>query len=156
MHIYTLERTQVIPRPIDETFVFFADAGNLEVITPDWLRFQILTSGPIRMHCGTLLEYRLRWRRVPIRWLTEIRVWEPPRRFVDVQLRGPYRLWEHEHTFEAVSEGTLMRDVVRYALPFGFLGRLVHGWLVRRDLGSIFDYRARKVAALLGLELTRA
>jgi hypothetical protein len=156
MHLYTLERTQFIPRSIDETFAFFADAGNLEAITPDWLRFQILTSGPIQMHCGTLLEYRLRWRRVPIRWLTEIRAWEPPHRFVDVQLRGPYRLWEHEHTFEAVGEGTLMRDVVRYALPFGALGRLAHAWLVRRDLESIFDYRARKVAALLGLELTHA
>jgi ligand-binding SRPBCC domain-containing protein len=156
MHIYTLERTQVIPRPIDETFTFFADPGNLEAITPDWLRFEILTSGPIPMHFGTRLEYRLRWRWIPIRCLTEIRAWEPPCRFVDVQLRGPFRLWEHEHTFEAVGDGTLMRDVVRYALPFGFLGRLAQCCFVRSDLDRIFDYRARKVAALLGFELTHA
>jgi hypothetical protein len=156
MHIYTLKRTQVIPRPIDETFAFFADVANLEAITPDWLHFQILTSGANTMRAGTLIDYRLRWRWVPIRWQTEIRSWGPPFRFVDAQLRGPYQLWEHEHTFEAVAEGTLMRDVVRYALPFGFLGRLAHCGLVRRDLDSIFDYRTRKVATLLGLELTHA
>ncbi len=156
MHVYTLKRTQVLPRPIDETFAFFADAGNLEAITPDWLRFQILTSRPIRMHAGTRIEYRLSWRWFPVHWLTEIRTWEPPCRFVDAQLRGPYRLWEHEHTFEAVKEGTLTCDVVRYALPLGVLGQLAHGCLVRSDLDSIFDYRARKVAALLGCESTHA
>lgn len=156
MHAYTLKRTQLIPRPIEETFAFFADAANLEAITPDWMRFQIMTPGAISMHAGTLIEYQLRWRRFPVRWLTEIRAWVPPCRFVDVQLRGPYRLWDHEHTFEAVSDGTLMRDVVRYALPLGFLGRLAHFCFVRTDLDSIFDYRARKVAALLGFEFTHA
>ena len=156
MHVYTLERIQVIPRTIEETFAFFADAGNLEAITPNWLRFQILTSGVVTMHAGTLIEYWLRWRWFPVRWLTEIRAWEPPRRFVDVQLQGPYRLWEHTHTFEAISDGTLMRDVVRYAMPFGFLGRLAHFCFVKADLDSIFDYRAQKVAAILRFELTHA
>ena len=121
MRFFTLKRTRLIPRPIKETFAFFADAVNLEAITPDWLRFQILTSGPIPMHAGTHIEYQLRWRWFPVRWLTEIRAWASPHRFIDVQLRGAYRLWEHEHTFEPVSGGTLMRDVVRYALPFGLL-----------------------------------
>lgn len=156
MHIYTLARRQVIPRPIDETFALFADAGNLEAITPPWLHFEILTPQPIPMHAGTRIEYRMRWRWFPVRWQTEIRAWVPPYRFIDVQARGPYRLWEHEHTFEAVRDGTLMCDVVRYALPLGFLGRLAHACLVRADLETIFDYRARKVTGLLGFEFTHA
>lgn len=153
-HVYTLERTQVIPLSIDKVFAFFADATNLEAITPDWLHFEILTSGALAMKPGTLIEYKLRWRRLPVRWLTAITTWSPPSRFVDVQLRGPYRLWEHEHTFEGISDGTLMRDVVRYALPGGFLGRLAHFCFVRGDLERIFDFRARKVAELLGFGFT--
>lgn len=156
MHVYSLTRSQVIPRPIDETFAFFADAKNLEAITPTWLQFQILTPPPIVLRAGTRIDYQLAWRWVPVRWQTEIRAWAPPYRFVDVQARGPYGLWEHEHTFEAVRDGTLVRDVVRYALPLGFLGRLAHFLLVRADLQSIFDYRARKVSALLAFEFTDA
>jgi ligand-binding SRPBCC domain-containing protein len=141
-----LERAQVIPAPPGEVFPFFADAANLERITPPWLRFRVVTPAPIEMREGALIEYRLALRRLPLRWLTRIEAWEPGRRFVDVQLRGPYRLWHHTHSFEpAPRGGTLMRDLVRYALPLGALGDAAHGLLVRRDLQRIFDHRERAV-----------
>ncbi len=150
MRIYSLQREQFIRKPIQEVFAFFADAKNLETITPPWLGFQILSPEPIAMAPGTRIEYRIRWHWFPMRWITEIRSWDPPVGFMDVQLRGPYRLWEHTHTFQAVEGGTQMRDVVRYALRFGLLGRMAHGWFVKADLERIFDYRASKVSALLG------
>jgi hypothetical protein len=145
-----LERQQRLPGPPDAVFPFFADALNLERITPPWLGFRVVTGGPIAMGPGALIEYRLRLHRVPVRWLTRIEVWEPPLRFVDAQLRGPYRTWRHEHRFEAApGDGTLMRDRVEYELPLGALGRLAHGLFVRRDLERIFDHRRAAVAALL-------
>jgi ligand-binding SRPBCC domain-containing protein len=149
MKIYRLERDQVVPRPIEETFAFFADAANLEAITPPWLRFHFVTRLPIEMRSGALIEYRLRWRGVPLHWLTRIEEWLENQRFLDAQIRGPYRLWVHEHRFEAVPGGTRMRDVVTYALPLGPLGRLAHGLLVGRDLERIFDYRAARITELL-------
>jgi ligand-binding SRPBCC domain-containing protein len=140
-----LQREQWIARPIEEVFAFFADATNLEAITPPWLRFRILSPGPIAMRPGALIVYRLRWGWLPLRWVTEIEEWQPPFRFADVQLRGPYALWHHTHSFEPHDGGTLMRDRVRYALPLGPLGRLAHRLFVRRDLEAIFDYRAKKV-----------
>jgi len=141
---HLLARAQVLGRPPDEAFDFFADAHNLEAITPPWLDFRIATVDPIEMAFGTLIEYRLRLHRVPIRWLTRIEAWEPGRRFVDVQLRGPYRFWHHTHTFEPHGDGTLMRDTVRYGLPLD----LAHP-LVRRDLRRIFDYRATSVSKVM-------
>jgi ligand-binding SRPBCC domain-containing protein len=117
-------------------------AGNLEALTPPWLNFKILTPLPIDVHEGTLIDYRLRLRGVPVRWRTRISVWQPPYRFVDEQLRGPYRQWIHEHTFEAHQGGTLVRDHVRYAVPFDWL---VHRLLVRPDVERIFRYRAAEL-----------
>jgi ligand-binding SRPBCC domain-containing protein len=151
MREYTLRREQTLGLPKDEVFAFFAEPANLEAITPDWLRFRILTAGAIRMGAGTLIRYALRWRGLPLSWTTRIAEWNPPRGFVDVQLRGPYRLWEHTHTFQPVAGGTLMRDVVRYALPLGFFGRIAHAGWVKADLRAIFDHRARKVSELLGV-----
>ena len=145
-----LTREQILPGAPDEVFGFFADAANLEAITPPWLRFRIVTPKPIHMAAGTLIEYRLALHRIPIRWLTRIEVWEPGERFVDVQLRGPYRLWHHTHSFEAREGGTLVGDRVRYALPLGPLGELAHRALVRRDLERIFDFRHERVARRLG------
>ena len=147
---HVLTREQILPGAPDEVFGFFADAANLEAITPPWLRFRIVTPKPIHMAAGTLIEYRLALHRIPIRWLTRIEVWEPGERFVDVQLRGPYRLWHHTHSFEARDGGTLVRDRVRYALPLGPLGELAHRALVRRDLERIFDFRHERVARRLG------
>lgn len=149
MRVHVLERSQRLPRPPEEVFPFFADAFNLEAITPAWLHFRVLTPAPVSMAAGTRLEYRLRLHGLPLRWSTRIEVWEPPLRFVDVQLRGPYRLWHHTHTFEPDGDGTLMRDRVRYALPLGPLGELAHAALVRRDLERIFAFRHAVVRARL-------
>jgi ligand-binding SRPBCC domain-containing protein len=155
VHVHTLRREQRLARPIDEVFAFFGDARNLEAITPPLLRFRVMDTereaDAIAMGPGTLIRYRLRVRRVPVGWLTVIREWDPPRRFVDEQLRGPYALWHHTHTFEALpdGEGTLMRDEVRYALPFGLVGELARRLFVGRDLETIFDYRAKRIVELL-------
>ena len=131
-------------------FGFFADAFNLEAITPPWLRFRVVTPGPIRMAPGALIEYRLRLHGVPIRWLTRIEAWEPGERFADVQVRGPYRFWHHTHSFEPHPDGTLVRDTIRYDLPLGPLGRIANTAFVRRDLERIFDFRHEEVARRLG------
>lgn len=142
---HTLRREQWIPQPVAQVFDFFADAGNLEAITPPWLAFRILTPRPIPMAAGTEIRYRLRWHGAPLVWRTEIRSWDPPTRFVDIQLNGPYRLWHHTHLFEPRDGGTRMRDIVRYRLPFGFVGKAMQIVKVERDLEQIFDYRARRV-----------
>lgn len=152
---HVLRREQWLPRPIDEVFAFFADARNLEAITPPFLGFRILTPGPIEMKAGARIAYRIRLRGLPLRWLTEIQSWDPPREFVDVQIRGPYRLWHHTHRFEAVDGGTLVHDEVRYAIGFGPLGRLAHAWMVKRDVETIFDYRARRMGELFGTDSSR-
>jgi ligand-binding SRPBCC domain-containing protein len=147
MSVNILTREQLLTAPPAEVFPFFGDARNLEAITPPWLGFRVVTPEPIEMAPGTLIEYRLRLHAVPIRWRTTIAVWDPPRRFVDVQLSGPYAMWHHTHDFEpAPGGGTLMRDTVRYALPFGPLGAIAHRLLVRRDLARIFDFRQAEVA----------
>ena len=150
MSIHTLRREQFVPRPLKEVFTFFADATNLETITPAWLNFQIRTPPPIDMHRGARLEYRLKWHGLPIRWTTEIVAWNPPHGFTDVQMRGPYRLWHHVHIFLAEAEGTRMMDVVTYQLPLGPVGDLAHALTVRRDLQRVFDYRWQVIEGLFG------
>jgi ligand-binding SRPBCC domain-containing protein len=147
---YTLERTQLIRRPLEEVFSFFSDARNLEAITPAFLNFRILTPRPIAMDAGTLIDYQIRLLGIPLKWRTRIETWEPPRRFSDVQLSGPYKLWRHTHEFVAVPEGTLMTDHVQYQMPAGPLGRLVHAVWTERTLARIFDYRFKKIEELLG------
>ena len=132
-------------RPLAEVFAFFADAHNLQAITPDWLGFSILTPAPILMRAGIRIDYRLKLHGFSIRWQSEITAWEPPHRFVDEQRRGPYRLWVHEHRFEARDGGTLVSDLVRYAAPGG---RLVEWLFVRRDVERIFQSRREKLLAL--------
>jgi ligand-binding SRPBCC domain-containing protein len=145
MRFHTLRRELWIPRTPDEVFEFFSDAGNLEEITPPILGFRTLTPSPIQMAAGTRIRYRLQLHGIPVKWTTEIRRWDPPCRFVDVQLSGPYRIWHHTHRFQAHNGGTRMTDVVRYRLPFGWLGRLVNAIKVRRDVERIFDYRNRRI-----------
>lgn len=139
-----------VAAPLEDVFSFFADAHNLEQLTPPWLRFEILTPAPIDMHAGALIDYRLRIRGVPVRWQTEIAVWEPPHRFVDRQLRGPYKLWHHEHTFEKIDGGTAIRDVVDYRGPGWFLEPLINRLLVKPDVDRIFAYRHRQLLARYG------
>jgi len=145
MSTYQLVREQIIPRPLDEVFSFFADARNLETLTPPWLHFQILTPGQIEMQVGTMIQYALRVHGLPVRWTTAITVWKPPFEFVDVQLSGPYALWHHRHTFEADGRNTRMIDEVNYALPCGWLGQVMRRLLVERDLRTIFKFREQSI-----------
>lgn len=137
-----------LPLPRERVFAFFAAAENLERITPPELKFRITTPLPIAMRPGALIEYRLRLGGVPFGWTTRIDAWEPPFRFIDTQLKGPYALWEHTHEFEEVAGGTRIRDRVRYRLPFGMLGRLALP-VVRWQLGRIFAHRERAVREAL-------
>jgi ligand-binding SRPBCC domain-containing protein len=148
--IYTIERRQQVMQPIEQVFAFFANAANLDLLTPTWLHFQVRTPTPITMFVGTQIEYTIRWHRLPLRWLTEIVEWIPERRFVDMQRSGPYLLWHHTHRFEKVGNGTIIEDVVRYALPMGPIGRIAHALLVRRDVERVFDFRASRIQELMG------
>ena len=157
MTVHVLERAQRVQSPPAPTFELFSDVFALERITPPWLRFRVETPGPIEIAEGTLISYSLRLHRLPIRWLTRIEVWEPPRRFVDVQISGPYRLWEHSHAFHPLHGGTTIVDRVRYAMPLGPLGELARTAIVSRDLERIFDYRRDGVDRLLAdLDSARA
>ena len=147
MRIFTLNNEVWLPRPIDEVFEFFSDAHNLETLTPPPLRFEILTPSPIRMAVGTLIDYKLRLRGIPVRWRSEITAWEPPCRFVDEQRRGPYSMWSHEHIFEEIDGGTLAKDIVNYAVPGG---ALVNKLFVARDVRGIFEYRTERLLDALG------
>jgi hypothetical protein len=142
---FTLAAEQWLPRRREELFPFFADARNLETLTPSWLRFVVRTPPPIVMRVGLRIDYQLRLRGLPLRWQSEITVWDPPHRFVDEQRRGPYRVWHHQHTFAERDGGTLVGDTVRYAV---FGGPLVERLLVRRDLNHIFAFRQRRLAEL--------
>lgn len=137
--------------PPAEAFDFFGDARNLERITPPWLRFRVVTPDPVQMGPGTLIRYRLRLHGMPVGWLTEIREWQPGVRFRDVQVSGPYALWDHTHTFESDGDGgTVIGDRVLYEIPFGPLGELAKALFVRRDVEQIFDFRAEEISRLMG------
>ncbi|NIP83831.1 MAG: CDP-paratose 2-epimerase, partial [Gemmatimonadetes bacterium] len=127
---YTLHRVQRVPAPLDETFDFFSRPENLARITPPWLGFRMV-SDDVDMREGLRIEYRVRPLGLPWRWVSEITVWDPPRRFVDEQVTGPYARWRHEHRFGITGGGTEVTDTVTYALPFGPIGRLAHALLVR-------------------------
>lgn len=145
-----LKRAQVLDAGVEESFEVFSRAENLEAITPPFLKFRITTPVPIEMRAGTLIRYRLRLRGIPISWLTRIDAWDPPHGFVDRQLRGPYGLWHHTHSFEPIDENhTLMHDIVRYGQRLGPLGSITEHLVVRRDLDRIFDFRRDEIAWLL-------
>ena len=146
--VHRLERQQFVPRPRDEVFAFFAAAQNLETLTPAFLNFRILTPLPLDMRSGALIDYQIRLGGVPMRWRTRLETFEPPLRFVDVQLSGPYHAWRHLHEFEDAPGGTRVIDRVTYALPLGFLGALAHRLFVRRTLERIFDYRQQRLAEM--------
>ena len=156
MPVHVLRREQRLPGPPEAVFPFFADARNLEAITPPLLRFRLLTPEPVEMGVGTFLQYALRLRGVPVRWDTLIQAWDPPHRFVDVQVRGPYRLWHHTHELEPLDGGTLMRDTVRYDVGFGALGEVARRAIVARDLEAIFAYRAERVPDLVAASVDGA
>jgi len=144
---YRLSAEQWLPRPLDGVFPFFADAMNLQELTPEFLNFRVLTPPPIAMFPGTRIDYRIRLHGVPIRWQSEIAEWDPPHQFVDRQITGPYRLWHHRHTFSEQNGQTLVRDIVEYAVPGG---AIVNRLFVRGDLLRIFEYRRKKMESIFG------
>ncbi len=147
---HILTRSLKLPVPRGEAFSFFADASNLEALTPPELKFHIITPQPITLRQGTLIDYRLKIRGFPVKWQTEISVWDPPHAFVDRQLKGPYKQWIHRHLFVEIDENTtLIEDEVKYRVGYAPFGELAH-ILVRRELDHIFDYRQTRVADLLG------
>jgi ligand-binding SRPBCC domain-containing protein len=147
---HILERKQIIRRPRAEVFEFFADAGNLERITPPELNFQIITPQPIDIKKGALIDYQLKLRGIPITWKTEITQWNPPFDFVDTALKSPYKQWIHLHTFEDGDAGeTIMRDQVRYRLPLEPLGDIAH-FYVKKELAYIFDNRYQVIEEIFG------
>lgn len=146
---FTLDYQQELPGDLHSVFSFFADPINLEAITPPWLRFRVLGSSTERVEEGTTIDYKLRLRGLPIRWQSVISRWEPPYRFVDSQVVGPYRSWVHLHTFEEIDGGVLVKDHVDYEVPGG---AIVNRLFVRRDLEKIFSFRQERIAALLGRE----
>lgn len=150
MSLYAVEQWQEVPCPLDAVFAFFADASNLEFLTPPLLHFQILTPQPIAMRLGAIITYRLRLYGIPLRWRTVIADWQPGKRFIDVQVAGPYRSWRHLHEFQATPLGTRIHDQVTYGLPFGPLGSFLGRPLVRRTLQQIFAYRQQIVAERFG------
>ena len=148
MRVHEIQSELWLPLPPGELFSFFADAANLDALTPPWLHFKILTPRPIAMREGALIDYRLRVRGLPLRWRTRINVWQPPHRFVDEQIRGPYRQWIHEHRFTEQDGGTLAHDHVRYVVPGG---TVVDALFVRRDVEKIFTYRQQKLVERFAL-----
>ena len=142
---FHLRSSILLEHPQEAVFAFFSDAFQLEKITPEWLRFRVLTAPPIVIQQGCLIDYRIRLRGIPIFWRTEISSWNPPFAFTDRQIRGPYRLWEHLHTFESVAGGTLASDDVRYRVPGG---RLANWAFVQRELRRIFEFRQQQMRQL--------
>jgi len=148
--MYRLEHSQIVRTPRSQMFAFFADATNLERLTPSSVGFTIVSPLPIEMKVGARIEYRIRISGVPVRWLTRIAAYEPDERFIDVQERGPYKLWHHTHTFHSVDGGTEIRDLVLYEIGMGPFGRLAHRAFVQHRLRAIFDYRSRVMNELFG------
>ena len=135
---HIIDRSFAIDHDREDIFDFFASAENLERLTPPWLNFKIISSLPIAMKVGTVIEYKIKLHGIPIKWESEITVWDPPHRFCDIQRHGPYRKWVHEHYFEPSDRGTLVRDRVSYEV---IGGTLINKLFVKRDLDKIFKYR---------------
>lgn len=147
MTVRTFQAELFLPVAPPELFPFFADASNLNTITPPWLHFRIVTGQPIEMQEGALIDYRLRIRGLPWRWRTRINLWQPPHCFVDEQICGPFRHWIHEHTFTPKEGGTLVRDLVHYAAALDWM---LHRLLVRPDIEKIFHFRAQALLERFG------
>jgi ligand-binding SRPBCC domain-containing protein len=149
MATHTLHRSQLIRRDLKDVFSFFEDPSNLAKITPPKMGFQILTPSPIKMQRGTLIDYVVHIMGLPLRWTSLITEYDPPYKFVDEQLKGPYSFWHHTHLFKQVPEGTLIEDIVQYRVPMGPLGVWLEPFLVRPQLNAIFNYRQKVISELV-------
>lgn len=148
MKLFHLNSKVVIPEPLEDVFPFFADASNLQQITPPWLNFRVVTPKPIEMKPGQMIDYRIRVRGLPMKWRSEITVWEPPYRFVDEQIRGPYKVWHHEHIFTEKDGETICEDKVDYAV---LGGALINRLFVEPDVRRIFEYRRSRMREIFGV-----
>jgi ligand-binding SRPBCC domain-containing protein len=146
---YELTDQFEVPSAIERTWSFFTTAENLARITPPWLSFTVATPWPVVIGADSVLDYTIRWMGVPLAWRTRIIDFSPPRQFIDLQVRGPYAMWLHQHTFEAAGDQTLCSDRVIYELPLGPVGRMAHALAVRGQLLDIFRYRRTVIAAAL-------
>jgi ligand-binding SRPBCC domain-containing protein len=154
MRVYSLRCTLLAACSITDTFRVFEDPYNLAKITPPWLKFEVTSKNRVVMAKNTEITYRIRWLGLPMHWKTVIRDYQPPHLFIDEQTEGPYRLWQHHHTFEEKAQGTLIGDHVDYSLPFGPLGGLAHAVMVRQQLLCIFEYRQKEIGKLLNAQTT--
>lgn len=150
MKVYTLQKEQIVPRARNDVFAFFERPKNLCRITPPKMKFDILTPQPLEMRTGAVFDYVVNIKGINQFWRTLIEKYDAPYSFVDIQLRGPYRLWHHTHEFEEHPQGTLVRDTIRYVLPFGFVGHIFHSLFVRPQLEAIFDFRREAIETIFG------
>jgi ligand-binding SRPBCC domain-containing protein len=150
MHVYTLSCEQFVPIARNQVFAYFQEPENLAQITPSKLTFRLLTPSPIPMHTGSVIDYTIKLGLFPMRWTTLIADYKSPEMFTDIQIKGPYSFWHHKHHFEELSGGTIIRDTVHYALPFGVFGRLIHSLMVRTQLRKIFQYRHDRIQQMFG------
>lgn len=148
MKTYEIHTTQVINRPIEEVFVFFSKPENLAVITPKKLGFKILTPTPIKMNKGCLIDYLIHLMGIPVHWRTIITDYDPPHMFIDQQLKGPYSLWHHTHTFKKIENGVEIKDRIIYSIPLGWMGQLLHKFWIKKDLNNIFSHRKKVISDL--------
>ncbi|MGD9898997.1 MAG: SRPBCC family protein [Calditrichaceae bacterium] len=139
----------IIEKPLETVFAFFSDAANLQELTPPWLHFKIISKLPIEMKADALIDYQLKLFGIPFHWRTKIFEWNPPDYFVDIQLKGPYKEWIHTHRFEKHGNKTIMKDEVKYALPFGSLSAPVRYFFVKKNIEKIFEYRTKQLVSLL-------
>ena len=144
---FSIDSSVTLRRPLEEVFEFFSKAENLGLLTPGWLRFQIVSPLPIEMKVGAIIEYRIRLYGVPMKWVSEITEWDPPRMFEDTQIRGPYRKWVHRHTFRETGEGTVATDQVLYRV---LGGAVVNKLFIAGQVRKIFDYRKAKLKEIFG------
>ena len=150
METSELKMEQWVPSPLEKVFAFFSDAKNLEVLTPPWVHFRVLHMSTPAIQEGTLIDYRLRIKGIPIKWQSRIVEWTPNVGFVDVQTKGPYAIWHHTHAFEKSGGGTLMRDKVKFAVPLGAIGKFLVGGMVSRDVNKIFQFRKVAIESCFG------
>ena len=149
MKLNEINSEQFINIKIQNVFDFFSKPENLQEITPKRLGFNIITPGPIEMEKGTVIDYYIKISYIPIRWRTIITNYNPPYKFVDQQIKGPYSFWHHTHTFSKLNGGTLIKDNIKYLVPFGIIGKIINKIWIKRDLENIFDYRKNKIKILL-------
>jgi ligand-binding SRPBCC domain-containing protein len=151
MKIYTLHKKQKLPITVDQAWEFLSSPANLKTITPDYMSFDIVSVLDRPMYPGQIIQYIVTpLLGIKTKWVTEITQVVDKKYFVDEQRFGPYALWHHKHFIKAIEGGVEMEDIIDYKVPFGFLGRLVHPFLVQPKLEEIFTYRKEKLTELFG------